>query len=187
MKPRPPVLQQQLKSCLKKPSAGDETGANSKATRVRFNMGEDAGSGASSSVSNRGVGGIQLQQTESRNALQSSSEGCPSSLSLSSSIAMNAFSNNQRFISSHPLQLPPQFRRPPLSHPHVGVAVRYNNLNHNLIATSGPPGPQPLPPPPPPSSANTDISQQMMSLLTRCHDVVTHIKGILGYMPYHPL
>lgn len=187
MKPRPPIVQQQLKSCLKKPSAGDETGANSKATRVRFNMGEDAGSGASSRISNRGVGGVQVQQTESRNALQSSSEGCPSSLSLSSSVAMNAVGNNQRFISSHPLQLPPQFRRPPLSHPHVGVALRYNNLNHNLIATSGPPGPQPLPRPPPPSSANTDTSQQMMSLLTRCHDVVTHIKGILGYMPYHPL
>ncbi|KAK9070710.1 hypothetical protein SSX86_011112 [Deinandra increscens subsp. villosa] len=32
-----------------------------------------------------------------------------------------------------------------------------------------------------------DIAQQMLSLLTRCNDVVTNVSSILGYSPYHPL
>ncbi|KAK3200737.1 hypothetical protein Dsin_024152 [Dipteronia sinensis] len=54
----------------------------------------------------------------------------------------------------------------------VAVAPRNSHLNTPSI-------------PPPPSSI--DISQQMLSLLTRCHDVVTNINGFLGYVPYHPI
>ncbi|KAI4295177.1 hypothetical protein MLD38_040557 [Melastoma candidum] len=31
-----------------------------------------------------------------------------------------------------------------------------------------------------------DISQQMISLLTRCNDVVKDLSGLLGYLPYLP-
>ncbi|KAL1211721.1 PWWP domain-containing protein 4 [Cardamine amara subsp. amara] len=33
----------------------------------------------------------------------------------------------------------------------------------------------------------SDISQQMMKLLTRCNDVVANVTGLLGYVPYHRL
>ncbi|KAL4556289.1 hypothetical protein LXL04_038936 [Taraxacum kok-saghyz] len=42
--------------------------------------------------------------------------------------------------------------------------------------------PAAMPPPP-----NIDIRQQMVSLLTRCNDVVAHVTGVLGYVPYHAL
>ena len=32
-----------------------------------------------------------------------------------------------------------------------------------------------------------DFSSQMLSLLTRCNDIVTDVKSALGYVPYHPL
>uniref|UniRef100_A0A803KP31 Uncharacterized protein n=2 Tax=Chenopodium quinoa TaxID=63459 RepID=A0A803KP31_CHEQI len=182
--PQQPV--QQLKSCLKKPSGGDETGvpnnggSSARTTRVRFNMGEVKGS-----TDNRG--GLEGQKMESRNSMLSSYEG-----SSSSSIAMDV-SNNQRFtVSSHPLQPPllphpPHFIRPPINHLHDTVELSpRNNLHDNprvvppqtSVENQVPPqGPQPT----------RDISQQMMNLLTRCHDVVTNVKSMLGYVPYHPL
>ncbi|XP_021742543.1 uncharacterized protein LOC110708661 isoform X2 [Chenopodium quinoa] len=182
--PQQPV--QQLKSCLKKPSGGDETGvpnnggSSARTARVRFNMEEVKGS-----TDNRG--GLEGQKMESRNSMLSSYEG-----SSSSSIAMDV-SNNQRFtVSSHPLQPPllphpPHFIRPPINHLHDTVELSpRNNLHDNprvvplqtSVENQVPPqGPQPT----------RDISQQMMNLLTRCHDVVTNVKSMLGYVPYHPL
>lgn len=153
-------------------------------------MGEDkAGAG------NNKKTGVQVQMADSRNANLSSESG-PSSSSSSASVAMDSVSNNQRFISLNPLQPPllptppPQFLRPPpsinLPHPlHFEVSPR-NNLNYNV---SGPSGQASLPPPPtlPPPPPGIDISQQMMNLLTRCHDLVTNLKSVLGYVPYHPL
>lgn len=201
--PRPPLSAapllpsqpvQQLKSCLKRPSGNDEPGGPNngsgsvKATRVRFNMGEDK-VGASS---NRPGVQVQLQMSDSRNANLSSESG-PSSSSSPSSVAMDTVSNNQRFISSRPLQPPliptppPQFLRPPtINRPdqhHVELPPR-NNPNYNVTA---PPIQAQLPPPPPPPPLGIDISQQMISLLTRCHEVVTNVTSILGYVPYHSL
>ncbi|CAI9764773.1 unnamed protein product [Fraxinus pennsylvanica] len=34
---------------------------------------------------------------------------------------------------------------------------------------------------------NNDISQRMLNLLIECNDVVTNLRIILGYVPYHPL
>ena len=201
--PRPPLSAapllpsqpvQQLKSCLKKPSGNDEPGGPNngsgsvKATRVRFNMGEDK-VGASS---NRPGVQVQLQMSDSRNANLSSESG-PSSSSSPSSVAIDTVSNNQRFISSRPLQPPliptppPQFLRPPTinlpDQHHVELPPR-NNPNYNVTA---PPIQAPLPPPPPLPPLGVDISQQMISLLTRCHELVTNVKSILGYVPYHSL
>ncbi|XP_010674726.2 PWWP domain-containing protein 1 [Beta vulgaris subsp. vulgaris] len=178
---------QQLKSCLKKPSGGDETGGpnngggNSRTPRVRFNMGEVK----SSTDDNRG--GLEGQKMESRNSMLSSYEG--SSSSSSSSVAMDV-SNNQRFnISSHQLQPPllphpPQIIRPPMNHQYHMVELSpRNNLHDNPRVIPPPPLPENQAPPQP----TRDISQQMMNLLTRCHDVVTNVKSMLGYVPYHPL
>ncbi|KNA15137.1 hypothetical protein SOVF_100940 [Spinacia oleracea] len=173
---------QQLKSCLKKRSGGDETGGpgpnnGARTARVRFNMGEVKGG----STDNMG-GGVEGQKMESRNLMLSSSYEGPSSSS-SSSIAMDV-SNNQRFtVSSHPLQPPvlphpPQFIRAPINHLHhhmIELSPR-NNLHDNpRLENQAPPQP------------TRDVSQQMMDLLTRCHDVVTNVKSMLGYVPYHSL
>ncbi|XP_019418957.1 PREDICTED: uncharacterized protein LOC109329679 isoform X2 [Lupinus angustifolius] len=37
------------------------------------------------------------------------------------------------------------------------------------------------------TSTTVDISQQMISLLMRCNDVVNNLSGFLGYVPYHQL
>ncbi|GER57769.1 Tudor/PWWP/MBT superfamily protein [Striga asiatica] len=39
----------------------------------------------------------------------------------------------------------------------------------------------------PSSEPNRDISQQLLDLMARCSDVVSHVSGVLGYMPYHAL
>ncbi|KAL2941000.1 putative oxidoreductase GLYR1 [Bienertia sinuspersici] len=183
--PQQPV--QQLKSCLKKPSGGDETGGpsngggNGRTPRVRFNMGEVKGV-----VTDDNRGGLQGQTMESRNSMLSSNEG-----SSSSSVTMDV-SNNQRLtVSSHPLQppllpLPPQFIRPPMNpqyHHHMVELSPKINLHDNQRVVP----PLPLPENQAPPQPTRDISQQMMNLLTRCHDVVTNVKSVLGYVPYHPL
>lgn len=38
-----------------------------------------------------------------------------------------------------------------------------------------------------PMPTHIDISQQMISLLTKCKDVVNNVTGALGYVPYHSL
>ncbi|KHN20237.1 hypothetical protein glysoja_023800 [Glycine soja] len=37
------------------------------------------------------------------------------------------------------------------------------------------------------TAPTVDISQQMISLLTRCNDIVNNLTSLLGYVPYHPL
>ncbi|XP_076900747.1 PWWP domain-containing protein 1-like [Bidens hawaiensis] len=62
------------------------------------------------------------------------------------------------------------------------------------VNPSGVAGPSTTQPPPcvqmttlPLMSPNIDIEKQVLSLLTRCNDVVANVCNILGYMPYHPL
>ncbi|KAK0602597.1 hypothetical protein LWI29_035105 [Acer saccharum] len=75
----------------------------------------------------------------------------------------------------------PPFSSTMHSHPQVSKPV-FNNSHHSEVVA---PRNSHLNTPPPPSSI--DISQQMLSLLTRCNDVVTNINGFLGYVPYHPI
>jgi DNA (cytosine-5)-methyltransferase 3A len=97
------------------------------------------------------------------------------------SVAMGFSSKNiQKVFPPSPLPilpLPTQFAKAPLNYSqhHTEVAPR-NSHNFNT--------------PPPsagPSTPSIDISQQMLSLLTTCNDVVTSVSGLLGYVPYHPL
>lgn len=115
-----------------------------------------------------------------------------------SSVAMDINSNFfQKVVSTPPLPIPPQFTKPSHSitttnimhQQHSEMPQPRNILNHHHHHHDAPavaPPPPPLPPPPT-ATPTTDISQQLLSLLTRCSDVVTNVTGLLGYAPYHPL
>ena len=85
-------------------------------------------------------------------------------------------------VPSRPLPLPlppPQYAKVPhnnMHHSETAAAAPRNS--HNLIINT---------PTAPPNANTVDISQQFLSLLTRCNDVVTNVTGLLGYVPYHPL
>ncbi|KAL6142607.1 hypothetical protein ACLB2K_060884 [Fragaria x ananassa] len=186
----------QPKSILKK-SSGDEprgqvTGGNgnSKGTaRVKFMLGGEEPSRNE-----------QLMMPGNRNNFNNSAsfadDGAPSS---STSVAMmNYNARNSQKVTLPPSSLPPILPLPrsrPLPSQYAKPPPPHNNFSQQHSETA-------LPPPPPPSrnshsilntpatfpSAPTvDISQQMLSLLTRCNDVVTNVKGYLGYVPYRPL
>ncbi|EXC02372.1 hypothetical protein L484_006666 [Morus notabilis] len=169
----------QLKSCLKK-AATDESGqqgtgvgggsGNSRGTpRVKFMLdGEDSSSRVEQSLM------AGNRNNSSNNSASFPDGGAPSSSnssSTSTSVAMDfSVRNFQKVISQSPPILPtPQLAKTPL-----------NNLHH-LEMIAPPRNTTSIAPP------TVDISQQMLSLLTRCNDVVTNVTSLLGYVPYHPL
>ncbi|KDP23492.1 hypothetical protein JCGZ_23325 [Jatropha curcas] len=173
---RPPLLHQavhpqstvQLKSILKKPT-GDEAGqvmggnGGRGTARVKFMLGgEETSRGEQLMVGNRNF----------NNNASFADGGAPTSSS--SSVAMDFNSKNfQKVIPPSPIPppLPSQYTKLPLNNSHhIEVAPR--NM-HNLNI--------------PMARPTIDISQQMLSLLTRCNDVVTTVTSLLGYVPYHPL
>ncbi|KAB1201110.1 putative oxidoreductase GLYR1 [Morella rubra] len=158
----------QLKSCLKK-SSGDEAagqvtgGGSSKGTpRVKFMLGgEESSRGEQLMVGNRNNFNDNASIADG---------GAPSS------VAMDFNSKNfQKVIPPSPLPilpLPSQFAK--------GL---HSNLHHSEMAPSNAHNPINTPT----TAPTVDISQQFISLLTRCNDVVTNVTGLLGYVPYHPL
>lgn len=178
--PLPQPSSIQLKSCLKK-SSGDETvqvtgagsggGGNGKGTpRVKFMLGgDDSSRGEQLMAGNR----INFNNNSSSFA----DSGAPPSTSTSTSVAMDFNSRNfQKVIPPTPsptLQLPSQFAKapPPVNNSHHSEMAPRNT--HTAVPPSAPP--------------TIDISQQMLSLLTRCNDVVNNVSGLLGYVPFHPL
>ncbi|OMP09361.1 Tudor/PWWP/MBT superfamily protein [Corchorus olitorius] len=179
--PQPAV---QLKSCLKKPTS-DEAGQASSGNggrgtaRVKFVLGgEETSRGEQLMVGNR----------NNFNNNASFADGIGGAAP--SSVAMEFNSKNfQKVIppSSSPSTihpLPPQFGKTPTNNLHHTEVGPRNS--HNLNTQTIPPLPQPQPQPPS-TTSSIDISQQMLSLLTRCNDVVTNVTGLLGYVPYHPL
>ncbi|XVF37263.1 hypothetical protein REPUB_Repub19eG0131200 [Reevesia pubescens] len=166
--PQPTV---QLKSCLKKlttEEAWQTSGGNGGrgTARVKFMLGEEETS--------RGEQLIVGNRNNFNNNASYADGGAPSS------VAMEYNSKNfQKVIpqssSSSPLIHPiPQFGKAPFNNMHpTEVAPRNaHNLNTQTIQLS---------------TTSIDISQQMLSLLTRCNDVVINVTGLLGYVPYHPL
>ncbi|KAK4796176.1 hypothetical protein SAY86_028502 [Trapa natans] len=178
-----------LRSCLKKPpceDAGNPTRNGGKGTaRVKFLLdGEEnpprqdqpvmMGSSSNVIIMGGSFGG----------------DAAAASSSTSTVGGMNYYSKNVQQKSSLPplLPLPPQF-----------ASIRQHNnsqrppeipLRNNLLPPLLPPPPthiNTLPPSPVQTAAGADISQQMISLLTRCNDVVTSLSGLLGYVPYRPL
>ncbi|XWS21855.1 hypothetical protein CRYUN_Cryun30bG0091400 [Craigia yunnanensis] len=164
---QPTVL---LKSCLKMPTdeAGQATGGNGGrgTARVKFMLGgEETSRGEQLMVGNR----------NNFNNNASCADGAASS-----SVAMEFNSKNfQKVIpqssSPSPIRPLPQFGKATANnlHPTDLASRNSHNLNTQTI--------------PAPSTTSIDISQQMLSLLTRCNDVVTNVTGLLGYVPYHPL
>ncbi|PON59901.1 PWWP domain containing protein [Parasponia andersonii] len=164
LQPQPTV---QLKSCLKK-SNGDESGqvtgagGSSKGAtpRVKFML---AGEESTSRVDQT----VASDRNISNNNASFADNGAPPSVAMDFSVR-----NFQKVVPSPSpssiLPLPPQFAKPPL-----------NNIHHHPEIMA--PRNTPIAPP------TIDISQQMLSLLTRCNDVVTNVTDLLGYVPYHPL
>lgn len=184
--PLPPLPAVQLKSCLKK-STGDESGVPSVGT----------GGGGGGSSSSKGTTRVKFMlggEESNRNNINANfADGG------TSSVAMDINSNFfQKVVSTPPLPIPPQFTKPSHSitttnimhQQHSEMPQPRNILNHHHHhhhdAPAVAPPPPPLPPPPT-ATPTTDISQQLLSLLTRCSDVVTNVTGLLGYAPYHPL
>lgn len=175
----PPLPAVQLKSCLKK-SSGDEpgvpsvvAGGSSKGTtRVKFMLGGEE-SNRNNINANFADGGT------------------------SSSVAMDINSNFfQKVVSTPPLPIPPQFTKPPHSITTTNIMQQHSEMpqprntfdhHHHHHTPAVAPLPPPLPPPTTTATPPSDISQQLLSLLTRCSDVVTNVTGLLGYVPYHPL
>lgn len=168
-KPLVPQPTVQLKSCLKK-STGEESGqgtgnGSSKGNpRVKFLL-----VGEESSSSSRGE---PLMVGNKNNNLSDAS----------APVATDFISRNIQKVttttstSSQPplLPTPPQFLKTPQQNLRNSELAMASRNNPNFINTTS-------------TSANVDISQQMISLLTRCSDVVTNLTGVLGYVPYHPL
>jgi DNA (cytosine-5)-methyltransferase 3A len=173
-KPLLPLPTIQLKSCLKK-STGDESGqgtgngSSSKGNpRVKFMLvGEESSRGEPLIVGNK------------NNNANLSDGGAPS-------VAMDFISKNIQKVttttSSQPplLPTPPQFLKTPqhnLRNSELAMASRNNPnfINTTTMSVAAA------------TSTSVDISHQMITLLTRCSDVVTNLTGILGYVPYHPL
>lgn len=171
--PQPAV---QLKSCLKKSAEesgqqgtgiGGGGGGNNRGTpRVKFMLDGEESSGRVD----------QSMMSSSRNNSTSFADGgalSPSSstTTTTTSVAMDfSVRNFQKVISQSPplFPTPPQFSKIPLNNSHHPESIAPRNMT-------------PIAPP------AIDISQQMLSLLTRCNDVVANVTGLLGYVPYHPL
>ncbi|XP_038889423.1 uncharacterized protein LOC120079334 [Benincasa hispida] len=180
--PLPPLPAVQLKSCLKK-STGDESGVPS--------VGTGGGSGSSSSKGTTRVKFMLGGEESNRNNINANfADGG------TSSVAMDINSNFfQKVVSTPPLPIPPQFTKPSHSitttnimhQQHSEMPQPRNTLNHHHHTPTVAPLPPPPLPPQPTATTTTDISQQLLSLLTRCSDVVTNVTGLLGYAPYHPL
>lgn len=165
----------QLKSCLKMPmtdEAGQPTGGNGGrgTARVKFMLGgEETSRGDQMMVGNR--------NNFNNNNASFADAGAPPS-----SVAMEFNSKNfQKVIppqssSTTPIHPLPQFGKPTANNLHPTEVAPRNAFSQNTQSM-----------PPPSSTGSIDISQQMLSLLTRCNDVVTNVTGMLGYVPYHPL
>ncbi|CAI8615454.1 unnamed protein product [Vicia faba] len=169
-KPLVPQSTVQLKSCLKK-STGDESG-------------QGTGNGSSSSKGNPRVKFLLVgEESSSRGELvmvgnknnNLSDAGAPVATDFISKNIQKVTTTTTTTSSQPPLlPTPPQFIKSPQQNLRNSELAMASRNNPNFINT-------------PTTSATVDISQQMISLLTRCSDVVTNLTGVLGYVPYHPL
>ncbi|KAJ9556998.1 hypothetical protein OSB04_011612 [Centaurea solstitialis] len=189
----------QLKSCLKKSSGGDEAaggGSGKGMPRVKFMLGGEE------SVKNKN-GSSSSSFSSSHATMDFNSKNFQKGvlpLPISSSTTIPIATSTAQI--TRPLPPPP-----PTSLHHGGVGLLPTprlNFSGDIKQTQPPPPPPgkfvhnlqrpqlPPPPPPPPQpqpqpQPKVDITQQMLSLLTKCNDVVTNVTNMLGYVPYHPL
>ncbi|KAF8018092.1 hypothetical protein BT93_H3101 [Corymbia citriodora subsp. variegata] len=167
----------QLKSCLKKSSGedaavGPTTGNGGRASaRVKFMLGGEE----TSRQEQKMVDNANNFNDKNNNNASFADGGASSSTSSSLGMVYNSKNFQRTAVSSAPL--PPLLPLPPLAKPQL------LNNNASLPTEIAPPSRSA------PTNFNitVDISHQMISLLTRCNDVVNNLSGLLGYVPYHPL
>ncbi|KAE9593687.1 hypothetical protein Lal_00036593 [Lupinus albus] len=166
----------QLKSCLKK-STGDESGqsivnggSNKGNSRVKFMLG---GEESSSKMEPLIMGNRNINNA-------SFAGGAPP-------IAMDFNSKNfVHLVTSQPPLLP----TPPATTTTTQLSkTPQHNLHNSELAMAPKNTPNFINTPTKATTTSTtvDISQQMISLLMRCNDVVNNLSGLLGYVPYHQL
>ncbi|CAM8931157.1 unnamed protein product [Rhodiola kirilowii] len=181
--PLPPSSQ--LKSILKK-SSGDETGQapahNRASARVKFVLdGEESSRG----------GGEEASMMGSRNFVNGNNIASfgdysrPPTSTNTVAVAMDYNSRNmQKAIPLSSSSLPPQHQftlsAPQLVHRTEAPKIPYHHSNYGAMLASSSTATGS-------GTGSVDISQQMISMLTRCNEVVTNIKAHLGYVPYHSL
>ncbi|CAN1161448.1 PWWP domain-containing protein 1 [Linum perenne] len=179
-------LLQPVKSILKK-SNGDEPNGNGgrAANRVKFVLG-----GEEDNNNNNFVVKPPLMNINNNNNASSTA-----TCTTTSTVAMDF--NSKSFQNANPplLPIPPQFTKlplPPLINPSSSTVK--NPSSGSIITSSSSSNSQPsqhnvsVPPTSAvAAAANVDVSRQMLSLLTKCSDVVAGVSGLLGYVPYHPL
>ncbi|PWA75630.1 tudor/PWWP/MBT superfamily protein [Artemisia annua] len=207
MEDRPPGMvpaspSVQLKSILKK-SSGEEAAGNSGRGRVKFMLGEDENQ--------------MKKNTENKNGASSFSSTSHATVDFNSKNFQKAVlkpSSNPLPILPLPnttsvTSSSAQFTRPPPNSMHYATQLAPPQLplppppprpiNYGSEMAKPTPAPPRAPPPGnfvhnlrppnigPPPIAKVDISQQMLSLLTKCNEVVANVSNVLGYVPYHPL
>ncbi|GKD89825.1 hypothetical protein Tco_1365332, partial [Tanacetum coccineum] len=196
----------QLKSILKK-SSGEEAAGNSGRGRVKFMLGDDENqmkkntenkNGASSFSSTSSHATVDFNSKNFQKAVLKPSSNplpllpLPNTTTVTSSTAQftRPPPNSKHYATQlAPPLAPPQPLPPPPPRP----------VNYGSEMAKPTPAP-PLAPPPgnfvhnlrppnigPPPIPKVDISQQMLSLLTKCNEVVANVSNVLGYVPYHPL
>ncbi|CAH9073745.1 unnamed protein product [Cuscuta epithymum] len=165
--------QQQLKSCLKRLPPSEETGngGNNRGTipRVKFDLGGED--------SNR----AELLIDSSKNT---KTTAAPSSDTTTTTTNIKIFS---KVILPPSSQLPSP---PAIISTTVTTTTQFHNTPTNLHFTEMTPhrnvhnfsAPFAATP-----TINVDVSQQMLGLLTKCHEVLTNLTNVLGYSPYWPL
>ncbi|OMO98491.1 Tudor/PWWP/MBT superfamily protein [Corchorus olitorius] len=155
----------QPKSCLKK-SEGEElvAGTPQMKPRVRFRLNEDQSSSREQVTVNSNV------INSSMNQLGGSSLPCYATAGIPGNWQVN---NAQLPPALHPLlnQTTDTLKDYGLDHFVASCNARYEAEARNNCIYS------------PSTSCNVDISSQMLNLMTRCSEIVSNLKGCLGYVP----
>ncbi|MQM00574.1 hypothetical protein Taro_033309 [Colocasia esculenta] len=196
------VYSGQLKSILKKPTSDEAAPVGKEAPRVKFMLGGDDVRGEPPVVVSSNSSNNHHHHHNNNNNNGGNNVGVgilptyPPLLDVN-----NSLKPPKAVTFLQPLQPPlqPPLRPPPQDAPLVPLAPPMVSRAAPPDAL-GPRGAAPLGRPPPPhhnqarfgeaearERGGVDISRQMLSLLTRCSDIVTNVKSALGYVPYHPL
>ncbi|KAI3676044.1 hypothetical protein L1987_85640 [Smallanthus sonchifolius] len=184
----------QLKSILKK-SGGEEAVGNGGRGRVKFMLGGEENQVKNNMEKKNGASSF----SKSHSTMDINSKNFQKAVLQSSSNPMPLFPlpTTTSVIGSTA-----QFTRPPPPLP----PLQPPSSMHYATPLAPPPPPR-LPPPPsltyggemaaktplavpnigPPATPKVDISHQMLSLLTKCNEVVTNVTSMFGYVPYRPL
>ncbi|XP_071696485.1 PWWP domain-containing protein 1-like [Rutidosis leptorrhynchoides] len=184
-----PASPVQLKSILKK-SGGDDSAGNGGKGRVKFMLG-----GEESQMENKNGAASSFSSTTTSHAtMDINSKNFQKGVLPLPNSSLVASSTSQ--FNTRP-QPPPNSMHSgtPLAQPPLLPPPPPRSLNYSEMAK-----PTPTPPlrPPPGNFVHNlqrpnigppkvDISQQMLSLLTKCNEVVSNVSNVMGYVPYHPL